>query len=64
MVKFLQSTEHYKWYIIELWMHQDYNHTAVYHKHCIVKDENGNAISAGKSKKEMKDLIDCGCIKI
>ena len=60
-VKYIeQSREHYKGFdlVIELY-NLDSNNPLRMHRRCTMF-YNGNALAASKTKKELKELIDCG----
>lgn len=58
--KWIQSTEEYKGFILEIVMTQ-YN-TGCPHRTCRIS-KNGEILGIAKTKKELKDLIDHGIYK-
>jgi len=57
---YIQSTEEYRGYTLEIEMTQDYNHLSLFHRRCNVYKD-GKPIAICKSKKEAKDLINYDC---
>lgn len=60
MIETLQSTETYKGYELQIWMYRflESEHTT-FHRKCVVL-LNGKEVATGKSKKEIKEMIDAG----
>ena len=62
MHKYIQSTEQYKGYTLEVEIYRLHDDDG-YHRSCHVTKD-GKSIATGKSKKAMKELIDCGCFEM
>lgn len=62
--EYIQSEEDYKGFKLVIVMERFMSSPSLeYHRRCHIFDEAGERIGIGKTKKELKDLIDHDCFK-